>query len=260
MFLPGKNSLRSKTGLKGLKNVITGSRCSQCHQRARSIPAHAVMDGTPRARNSQQTALPRVNSERSRSPGRPAKRLPATPGGPRDPYDYLRRTQLKTNDEWDTYWDYTTLLAINNNKVNSKSCDSNNNNNSSNNDAHRAKSKSPRVVGGGERFNVPRHGSQLIGGSVGRHSGSQLAAFAAGGGFSSPRARAPGSRGGGSPPPTFGMSSLGDRTRLVESVGKRLQQSGEMAAGGGGHQNSERGERADRQFMSNRSSEKGEII
>lgn len=88
----GKDSVRSRSG---------SARCRRCHLDLYPGPTAHV------SRRPSRPKLPMGGSPSSSQGGREAadrrQRRPS-PAGPKDPYDYIRRTRLKA-DEWDTYWE-----------------------------------------------------------------------------------------------------------------------------------------------------------
>ena len=55
---------------------------------------------------SSYQSSPRANSRDNSSKGQQQQQVPLT--GPKDPYDYIRRTRLKA-DDWDTYWEKSEM-------------------------------------------------------------------------------------------------------------------------------------------------------
>ena len=90
---------------------LRGSRCKQCGK-ARSPYTGRGVQGRPRARLPQGEAVVAAPVTRSASMAAWSEREASVPreasapraAGPRDPYDYIRRTRLRA-DDWDNYWE-----------------------------------------------------------------------------------------------------------------------------------------------------------
>ena len=90
---------------QGKDSVRRGTRCKACGK-ARSPYAVRAPQGRTRTRlpHSSPEGAPVVRSASSAAwEGRP-RSTSGAPQGPRDPYDYIRRTRLKA-DDWDNYWE-----------------------------------------------------------------------------------------------------------------------------------------------------------
>ena len=74
------------------------ARCRRCSKPKSQPPVRGAAKARPRLQ------LPGEGGQPSPGPRPRDPQPPAQQAGPRDPYDYIRRTRLKA-DEWDTYWD-----------------------------------------------------------------------------------------------------------------------------------------------------------
>ena len=74
------------------------ARCRRCSKPKSQPPVRGPAKARPRLQ------LPGEAGQPSPGPRPRDPQPPAQQAGPRDPYDYIRRTRLKA-DEWDTYWD-----------------------------------------------------------------------------------------------------------------------------------------------------------
>lgn len=119
LFLPGKDSVRSRSGR------LSTAKCRKC-QHPRDLLLRSA-PGRPHPATSRPPASrPRLPMEQEKAPWgsgggsrrRDRSRSPSSPAaaavGPRDPYDYIRRTRIKA-DDWDRYWDNIPQAAYNNN-------------------------------------------------------------------------------------------------------------------------------------------------
>ena len=98
----GTDSVRSRSG--------PGGRCKKC-----SKPKTPYGQSQTRAPAGKvRGRLEMGGDQHQQSPASLSRAKPGPapgPGGPRDPYDYIRRTRLKA-DDWDTYWETSQLEEV----------------------------------------------------------------------------------------------------------------------------------------------------